>query len=76
MSAKEFKVVLAGAFGSGRTTFASSIVKAKKDSKKIREFLYLFSSNSSYPVLLLTYDSQLHSEQRSIQSTYTPQQGK
>jgi len=38
MSAKEFKVVLAGTFGSGRTSFASSIVQAKKDSKKIRKF--------------------------------------
>jgi len=45
MSAKEFKVVLAGAFGSGRTSFASSIVQAKKDSKKIRKFVLYPSLN-------------------------------
>lgn len=36
MSGKDFKIVLGGAFGSGRSTFAKSIVQAKKDSKKIR----------------------------------------
>jgi GTPase SAR1 family protein len=35
MSGKEFKVILAGAFGSGRTSFASSFVQAKRNSKKI-----------------------------------------
>lgn len=35
MSAKEYKIVLAGAFGSGRSTFASRMVKAKADKKKI-----------------------------------------
>ena len=31
---KEYKIVLAGAFGSGRTTFASQLVQAKRDRKK------------------------------------------
>lgn len=33
---KEYKIVLAGAFGSGRTTFASQLVQAKGNMKKIR----------------------------------------
>jgi len=35
-SGKEYKIVLAGAFGSGKTTFASQFVKAKAEKKKIR----------------------------------------
>lgn len=36
---REYKVVLAGAFGSGKTTFASQFVKAKAEKKKIRKSL-------------------------------------
>jgi GTPase SAR1 family protein len=31
MSVQEYKIVLAGDFGSGRTTFASRVLQAKKD---------------------------------------------
>jgi GTPase SAR1 family protein len=36
MAGKEFKILLVGAFGSGRTTFASSLVQAKSNCKKLR----------------------------------------
>jgi hypothetical protein len=35
-AAKPYKIVLAGSFASGRTTFASQLVQAKRDMKKIR----------------------------------------
>ncbi|KAE9975316.1 hypothetical protein BLS_002686 [Venturia inaequalis] len=66
MSAKEFKVILTGAFGSGRTAFASSMVKAKKDVKKIpalkTEIYPLDLHTSAGEVKLKFYDSQLHAK--------------
>jgi RecA/RadA recombinase len=37
-SGKDFKVVIAGEFGSGRTTFASRFVVAKQNKQKVGEF--------------------------------------
>lgn len=36
MTTKEYKIVLAGEFGSGRTTFASRSVSGKEGKAKIR----------------------------------------
>jgi len=66
MSSKEFKVILAGAFGSGRTTFASQITQAKADKKKIaslKTVIYpvkLWTSGGS--VSLKLYDTELHAK--------------
>ncbi|KAF2435573.1 P-loop containing nucleoside triphosphate hydrolase protein [Tothia fuscella] len=66
MASKEFKVLLAGTFGSGRSTFASSMVEAKSNIKKIPAIKV-----DIYPIKLLTsagpvtfdlYDSQLHAK--------------
>jgi septin family protein len=66
MAGKEFKIVLAGAFGSGRTTFVSSLAQAKKDSKKIRPYISPLSQLSMANV------NQLQSKPSFSQSSYRP----
>ncbi|ETS64680.1 hypothetical protein PaG_00627 [Moesziomyces aphidis] len=65
-AAKEFKVVLAGQFGSGKTTFATRIKSAKSDKKEIKAL-----KTTQYPVTLQTsagqvtlnlFDTNLHAK--------------
>ncbi|CDZ96920.1 gsp2p [Phaffia rhodozyma] len=66
MSAKEFKVVLAGQFGSGRTAFASRFTSAKSDKKKIAAIktevfpVSLYTSAGSATLKL--YDTLVHAK--------------
>lgn len=65
-AAKDFKVVLAGQFGSGKTTFATRIKSAKSDKKEIKAL-----KTTQYPVTLQTsagqvtlnlFDTNLHAK--------------
>ena len=64
--AKEYKVVLCGKFGVGRTTFATRLSSAKSDAKEIKAL-----KTTQYPVRLHTsagdveltlYDTNLHAK--------------
>lgn len=46
-SAKEFKIVLAGQFGTGKTTFATRVRLAKSDKKETKAL-----RTTQYPVKL------------------------
>lgn len=65
-SAKEFKVVLAGQFGTGKTSFATRVRSAKSDKKEIKAL-----KTTQYPVKLQTsagqvtlnfFDTNLHAK--------------
>ncbi|KAJ9479004.1 putative GTP-binding nuclear protein GSP2/CNR2 (putative) [Pseudozyma hubeiensis] len=65
-SAKDFKIVLAGQFGTGKTTFATRVKSAKSDSKEIKAL-----KTTQYPVTLQTsagsvtlrlFDTNLHAK--------------
>ncbi|CBQ73149.1 related to GSP1-GTP-binding protein of the ras superfamily [Sporisorium reilianum SRZ2] len=65
-AAKEFKVVLAGQFGTGKTTFATRIRSAKSNKKEIKAL-----KTTQYPVKLQTsagqvslnlFDTNLHAK--------------
>ncbi|CAN8096656.1 unnamed protein product [Discula destructiva] len=66
MSSKEFKIVLAGAFGSGRSTFVAQLTDAKNAKKKIpslrAEVLPLKLHTSAGAVTLQFYDTTLHAK--------------
>ncbi|GHJ89687.1 hypothetical protein NliqN6_6089 [Naganishia liquefaciens] len=66
MSGKEFKIVLAGEFGSGRTTFISRFNAAKKGKSKVAalkaEIYPLTLHTSAGSVALNVYDSTLHAK--------------
>ncbi|KAJ9108318.1 hypothetical protein QFC20_003479 [Naganishia adeliensis] len=66
MSGKEFKIVLAGEFGSGRTSFISRFNDAKKNKSKVgalkAEIFPLTLYTSAGTVLLNVYDSTLHAK--------------
>jgi len=47
MTSKEYKIVLAGAFGSGRSTFASRFVNAAEEKKKIGMAIRLLAVHRS-----------------------------
>lgn len=47
MSTKDFKVVLGGDFGSGRTSFATRFLDAKKNKKTLKAI-----KTETYPLLL------------------------
>ncbi|KAJ9111643.1 hypothetical protein QFC19_001000 [Naganishia cerealis] len=66
MSGKEFKIVLAGEFGSGRTTFISRFNAAKSKKTKVAaikaEIFPLSLHTSAGSVLLNVYDTTLHAK--------------
>lgn len=65
-TAKEYKIVLAGAFGSGRTTFASRVLSASKNKKTIKAIktencpVELYTSAGK--VVLSLFDTTLHAK--------------
>jgi GTPase SAR1 family protein len=48
MTTKEYKIVLAGEFGSGKSTFASRSVSGKDGKAKIGELLPSFLAGSDF----------------------------
>ncbi|CDU22633.1 related to GSP1-GTP-binding protein of the ras superfamily [Sporisorium scitamineum] len=64
-SAKEFKIVLAGQFGTGKTTFATRVRLAKSDKKEtkaLRTTQYPVKLTTSGQVTLNLFDTDLHTK--------------